>query len=194
MRWMALSVVALGVAFGAVSFAQEPADNEVTRAQFDAWMTELSNWGRWGDDDELGTLNLITPEKRKQAAKLVRTGISVSLARNTEKEEAIDNPSPFRHTMLNTGANPVLGQFSVDTLEVSYHGYAHTHMDALCHMFYEGRLYNGFSQQEITNKGAGKLAILNVKNGIFTRGILMEAARPGAPWAAATQTNSVHVE
>ena len=79
MRWMALSVVALGVAFGAVSFAQEPADDEVTRAQFDAWMTELSNWGRWGDDDQLGALNLITEAKRVQAARLVETGRVVSM-------------------------------------------------------------------------------------------------------------------
>ena len=162
---------------------QSPSPDTVTPETVDRWMRELSNWGRWGDDDQLGTLNLITPEKRKQAARLVRTGVSVSLARDTEKEEAIDNPSPFRHTMTNTGANPALGQFSVDTLEVSYHGYAHTHMDALCHMFYEGRLYNGFSQQEITDKGAGKLAIMNVKNGIFTRGILMDIPRlKGVPY------------
>ena len=66
-------------------------------------MTELSNWGRWGADDQLGTLNLITPEKRKQAAALVTAGVSVSLARDVEKEEAVDNPSPFGHRMLSTG-------------------------------------------------------------------------------------------
>ena len=52
----------------------------VTRAQYERWQTELSNWGRWGPDDELGTLNLITPAKRKQAAALVKEGISVSLS------------------------------------------------------------------------------------------------------------------
>ncbi len=160
-----------------------PPPDTVTRETVEHWMTELSNWGRWGDDDDLGTLNLITPEKRKQAARLVRAGISVSLARNTEKEEAIDNPSPFRHTMTKTAVKPASGQFSKDTFEVSYHGYAHTHMDALCHMFYEGKLYNGFSQQGITDKGAGKLAILNAKNGIFTRGILMDIPRlKGVPY------------
>ncbi len=51
---MTVSVLALGVAFGAVSFAQEPAEDQVTRAQFETWMTELSNWGRWGDDDSSG--------------------------------------------------------------------------------------------------------------------------------------------
>ena len=60
---------------------------KVTKEMVDAWMTELSNWGRWGKDDQLGTINLITPEKRKQAAALVKKGISVSLARDTEKEK-----------------------------------------------------------------------------------------------------------
>ena len=64
MRWMAVSVVALGIAGGTITFAQEPAADEVTRAQFETWMTELSNWGRWGDDDQLGALNLITELNR----------------------------------------------------------------------------------------------------------------------------------
>ena len=65
----------------------EPANQQtggadaVTAEAFDRWMTELSNWGRWGSDDELGTLNLITAEKRTQAASLVQTGITVSLSR-----------------------------------------------------------------------------------------------------------------
>src|SRR6476659_10128278 len=57
----------------------------VTRAQFEAWVKEISNWGRWGKDDELGTLNLITPEKRKAAAAQVRDGVSVSLALDLNK-------------------------------------------------------------------------------------------------------------
>ncbi len=80
MRRMAVVVVALGIALGTVSLAQEPpAGDEVTRAQFEAWMTDLSNWGRWGDDDQLGALNLITEAKRVEAARLVRTGRVVSM-------------------------------------------------------------------------------------------------------------------
>ena len=60
---------------------------------------KLKNWGRWGKDDQLGALNLITPEKRVQAAQLVKKGISVSLARDVEKEAALDNASPFQHNM-----------------------------------------------------------------------------------------------
>src|SRR5882672_6123174 len=54
--------------------------HQVTKAEYDRWKTELSNWGRWGKDDQLGALNLITPAKRKQAAALVRDGVTVSLA------------------------------------------------------------------------------------------------------------------
>jgi len=68
-----------------------------------------------------------------------------------------------------TGKNSP-GQFSLDHYGVSYHGYAHTHMDALCHMFYKGKMFNGYSQEEVTESGAQKLAILNVKNGILSRG------------------------
>jgi hypothetical protein len=64
----------------------------VTAEQYTRWKTELSNWGRWGPTDELGTLNLITPEKRRQAAALVREGVSVSLAADADTVQAVDNP------------------------------------------------------------------------------------------------------
>lgn len=151
-------------------------DRHLTKQNIEKWMTELSNWGRWGKDDQMGTVNLITPAKRKQAAALVREGFTVSLARDMEKSQAVDNPSPFTHTMTATGGKP-LGQFVVDTYSVNYHGYAHTHMDALCHMFYNGKMYNGFSQQEVTQEGANKDSIASYKNGIFSRAILMDIPR-----------------
>jgi kynurenine formamidase len=160
---------------------------KVTKQDVEQWMKDLSNWGRWGNDDELGAINLITAEKRRQAAGLVRAGVSVSLARDVEKEKASDNPQPFLHEMIRSGLDET--QFSVDRYSVAYHGYAHTHMDSLCHMFHEGKMFNGFAQQQVTPQGAGKLAVLNFKRGIFTRGILMDMARlkgveslePGTP-------------
>jgi len=143
----------------------------LTKTDIDRMMTELSNWGRWGKDDQLGAMNLITPAKRKQAALLVKEGVPVSLAHDVEKERAADNSNPFQHTMI------LAGQFSLDSYSVSYHGYAHTHLDALCHVFYQGKMYNGFSQQEVTQKGAEKLSIRNLKEGIFTRGILIDIPR-----------------
>ena len=146
------------------------------------WMTELSNWGRWGKQDQLGAINLITPAKRKQAATLVREGVSVSLAHDTVKEKSADNPQPFGHKMLQTGANS-REPWAIDEYTVTYHGYAHTHMDSLCHMFHKGKMYNGFAQTEVTPAGAGKLAVTNFKSGIFTRGILMDIARlKGVPY------------
>jgi kynurenine formamidase len=170
-----------------LALAQAPS-RTATKETVDQWMTELSNWGRWGKQDQLGTLNLITPTKRKQSASLVKEGVSVSLAHDAMKEKSVDNGSPFGHEMTHTGLKP-LGEFCLDTYSVNYHGYAHTHMDSICHMFLKGKMYNGFSQTEVTEKGAGKLSILNMKNGIFTRGILMDIPRlkgvkylePGTP-------------
>jgi kynurenine formamidase len=162
--------------------------NTVTKETVDQWMTELSNWGRWGKDDEMGAVNLITPAKRKQALALVKDGMSYSLARNAEKEKAADNPSPFIHKMLRTGLDPAAPNAS-DSFTIAHHGYAHTHMDSLCHFFYKGKTYNGYPQTVVTEKGAEKLGIQNFKNGIMTRAILMDIPRlkgvdylePGTP-------------
>lgn len=160
-------------------------DRNLDADDIDRLIQELSNWGRWGEKDELGTLNLITSEKKRQAVQLVREGISVSLARDVETEKASDNPDPFIHQML-----PVhQGKWAADRLTVSYHGYAHTHMDSLCHLFHHGRMYNGFTQDQVTDKGAEILDIGNVKQGILTRGILIDIPRlrgldylePGSP-------------
>src|SRR4051812_20177592 len=147
-----------------------------SHGDFDRWMRELSNWGRWGKDDQLGALNLVTPAKRSQALRLVREGVSVSLARDAEKESSPDNGSPFVHKMDRAGTNNA-GFSCADTYSVSYHGMAHTHIDSLCHMFYEGKMYNGFSQTNVLADGAHKLGIQNLKNGILTRGLLVDVPR-----------------
>ncbi len=148
---------------------------KVTKADFEAMMKSLSNWGRWGADDELGTLNLITPEKRKQAAALVKEGVTVSLARDASKTQVAGSP-PFGHKMV---ALPEDTEFSgaSDEYRVAYHGFSETHIDALCHMSYKGKMYNGFPHKEVTERGAAKLSVLNVKQGIVTRGVLMDMPR-----------------
>lgn len=147
--------------------------HQMTQADVEKQIEELSNWGRWGKDDQLGALNLITPEKRVQAAQLVKKGVSVSLARDVEKDAALDNPSPFKHELLNIGRG-TKGPWATDSFSVDYHGFAHTHMDSLCHLFYKGKLYNGFSRETVGPKGAEVLAIRNIKEGVFTRGILFD--------------------
>jgi hypothetical protein len=182
------SVLALSMVLAMTNdgLAQEP--KAMTNQDVEHLVKELSNWGRWGKDDQLGTLNLITPEKRQQAAKLVKRGVSVSLARNAETTEAADNPKPFGHTMLSFGKGTT-GQWAMDNYSVSYHGLAHTHMDSLCHLFHNGKMYNGFSRDEVQESGTKKLGIQNIKGGIFTRGILIDIPRlrgvrflePGSP-------------
>ena len=83
---MLVSSLVVGVALivvllptGSIERASGQESHHMTKEMVDQWMEELSNWGRWGADDELGTINLITPETRKTAAKLVRTGVTVSL-------------------------------------------------------------------------------------------------------------------
>lgn len=150
---------------------QEPVDS----ATFEAWMSEVSNWGRWGIDDELGTLNLITDEKRAAAASLIRTGAVVSLARELETSSSAHNTYPLLHEMTGTGlTSPV---FSGDRLSIRYHGLAHSHLDALAHAFHDGRMYNGYSQTLVDESGARRNSITAVGDGIIGRGVLIDV-----PW------------
>jgi kynurenine formamidase len=138
--------------------------------EFDQMFEKVKNWGRWGANDQLGAANLITEAKRRQAAALVKQGVTVSLAHNPLTEQAVDNPQPFEHTM-NRG-------FTTDTYRVSYHGYAHSHIDALCHILYKNQTYNGYTREQInTEKGCTQLGIDRLKNGIVTRGILIDMPR-----------------
>ena len=153
--------------------AQQP---RVDRAMLDRWMQELSNWGRWGKADQLGTVNLITAAKRKSAAALVKEGFTVSLSSHAETTESADNPFPFVHEMIatGTGANPMFG---MDIYTMRYHGKVLTHLDALSHMFYHGKMYNGYSQEQVNQEGAQQLAVSAYKNGLVSRGILMDIPR-----------------
>jgi kynurenine formamidase len=165
---------------------QAPPNHTVTQADMDRWKVELSNWGRWGKDDQKGAINLITPAKRKEAAALVKEGISVSLSHDVLTEKAIDNPTPFENTMVDVDEVRAL-----DKIAVAFHGLSVSHMDALAHHYIGGKMYNGFPQSEFVTmeKGAQKGAIINVKEGVFTRGILMDIPRlkgveylePGTP-------------
>lgn len=160
--------------FSLAVFSLTPADphpRTVSKADVDRWMTELSNWGRWGKDDQLGAINLITAYKRKAAAALVQAGVSVSLARRAEKVKAIDNDNPFRHTVMD---RPQSSPYWSDSYEVAYHGYGHTHLDALCHIVYKGKMFNGVPAGAVTSKGAGRLSVYGLRNGILSRGVLMD--------------------
>jgi kynurenine formamidase len=163
--------------FGIAVFAQAPARQPVDRATFERWMKELSNWGRWGAADQKGTMNLITPATRVRAAALVKDGFAVSLSRDLDKQPAADNARPFEHRMIAHGLSSPDPMFTMDTYTASFHGAAMTHLDAQSHVVFQGKLYNGYSKDEVNATGAGKLAVRSFKDGFFARGILMDIPR-----------------
>jgi kynurenine formamidase len=153
-----------------------PASHTVTDAEYQRWKKDLSNWGRWGTDDEIGALNLITPAKRKRAAALVTEGASVSLAADADTVQAVDNPNPYEVVMQGIGS---------DRIAVNYHGIAHTHLDSLAHINERGVFYNEYTPDAdaVAKNRHSKNSIHNVKNGIFTRGILIDIPRlKGVPY------------
>ena len=136
---------------------------------------ECSNWGRWGADDELGTLNHITAEKRIEAAGLVRDGTVVSMAQVMSKHQTTANPRPIIHHMAYEGHAP---NAAIDFFGMIPHGFALTHLDALGHVFVDGVLYNGRRAQDVVVKGSGLewCSILAQREGFFTRGVLLDVA------------------
>jgi kynurenine formamidase len=135
-----------------------------------AFHETLSNWGRWGDDDQLGALNLVTPDVTAAAAATVRTGRTVSCARALNTLPAVDNPNPVAHHMIGTFTEG----WGADYLALAPHGFATSHIDALSHVFHEGRLFNGYDAATVTAHGATRLGIHQLHAGIVTRGVLLD--------------------
>jgi len=154
-------------------------------ADIDRLLPELSNWGRWGPDDQLGTLNFITAEMRLEAARSVRSGRVVSLAH----ERGVADPTGVRkHQYQMFGYTDPQPEEAgcIDMVGFICHGYTITHLDALCHIFTpEGRegMYNGFPIAAVTPEGAEKLGVeVMGAQGIVGRGVLLDvAALRGGP-------------
>ncbi len=165
-----------------------PSQDEVV-----SWFDKLSNWGRWGEDDTLATLNLITPEKRKQADSLVQEGVSVSCSR------LIPYPGPMSLggsnpmiNMVQTGERYALGdnpphpafpeaemlEWAAEHVSFVFHGMVFTHIDGLAHVFYKGKMYNGRSAGLVkASEGATVQTSEVLRDGIMTRGVLLDVAR-----------------
>jgi kynurenine formamidase len=147
-----------------------------TTAQIAELLEKVSNWGRWGKDDQRGALNFITNEKRAAAARLVRSGETVSLSLPLATRPARDNPTPVTHLMIRSGGvgHPLGSWGCADYFAIEPHGLATTHLDALCHHFYRGKMYNGFDHSEVDFQGAHKCAIDVARDGIIGRGVLID--------------------
>ncbi len=165
-----------------------------SEAQVLEWMTSLSNWGRWGDDDQKGCLNLITPEKRKQAASLVKDGVAVSCARPVTTELTPDVTYQVQRYMVDSGEGrdtdpperKLIRRGAAEFIGMVFHGQTITHIDALSHYSWQAKLYNGKPASLITAKeGAQSHSIEVASDGIVTRGVLLDIARlRGANWMA----------
>lgn len=149
-----------------------PAEPSPTAAEALSYLRERNNWGRWGDDDQRGAINLITPEKRVRAASLVRTGRSVSLSRDIPTVPGRNNPMPATHWFR------VIDTAVVDHIGIAYHGYVTTHVDALCHVWDEAGMWNGRDPKvEVTSQGARFGSIDHWRDGITTRGVLLDVPK-----------------
>jgi kynurenine formamidase len=157
----------------------------LTAADVDGYRRSLSNWGRWGDDDELGCVNHLRPEHTARAAALVRSGRTVSCARPLATEPALDNPQPALHHMTGTASEG----YGADWFGLAPHGYATSHLDALCHIMWDGKVYGGRPGDVVTAHGATQLGVQTLRAGIVGRGVLLDvpatlgldALEPGTP-------------
>jgi len=164
--------------FQAHSSTQEPSVL-VTLETLERWEDELSNWGRWGPQDQKGTLNLITPEKARQAAALVQEGETVTLQHFVTLEQSLDSQTfgPTEHRM--SRLDPVTGEptFALDEIQFSLHDGMLSHVDALCHYRKEidGQyvIFNGYPQN-LTATGCVDLAIDRMGTSYVTRGVLVD--------------------
>jgi len=153
----------------------------VTAAEYERWQSELSNWGRWGKNDEMGTLNLITPAKRKAAAALMKEGVTVSLASDASTERGVDVPCPVEWAMLTASDAGATDRIAYPCI----HGAGATHLDSFAHRFFNGKMWNGYPVTGLVTKegGAARNSILTMKGGIVTRAVLYDIPRlKGVPY------------
>jgi Putative cyclase len=160
-------------------------DNFMPEDEVIALFEQVSNCGRWGETDELGTLNYITPERVRAAAGLVRSGRVISIGHDVSVVPSKKNPWPAVNRMLYAGPDAT---FSTDQLTIVPHGFQETHLDALGHQFFEGRIYNGWSVEESMRRdGLRHGSIHAAREGIVTRGVLLDVAKArGQEWLPAT--------
>jgi kynurenine formamidase len=148
---------------------------DMTEPQFRELFNSVSNWGRWHDEPRRGALNHLTPARVAAAARLVRTGITVTLSQPVQTEASIDVPKPADHHMtlltdVDIGSGSV--RFAKDYIGADYHNDGHTHIDAFCHVAFDGSFFDGTT---------GAIDIL--KDGLVGRGVLLDVPRVrGVPW------------
>jgi kynurenine formamidase len=161
-------------------------DFELSAAEFRALYQRVKHMSRQGPADRRGALNNTSPTQVVAAASSVWRGHAVSLAAPVESQVTPDNPDPAVHQMTHTGTSsvPAAGlSFAMDRLAMNIHGNADSHIDALCHVIFDGTLYNDISADAVTTRGATELSIEEASGGIVGRGVLLDIPRVRrVPW------------
>jgi len=161
-------------------------DSKVTLKDINAAAERLKNWGRWGDDDEIGTLNNISPQDIVNAARLIRKGKVFSLALNFDSSGPQNGQWGGRfnpiHTMLATGTDAVSGRqesiglrYADDIVTMPLQ--CGTQWDALGHIFFGEKMWNGYDARLVDSNGAHKNGIEKTKDKMVGRGVLLDVAR-----------------
>lgn len=162
------------------------ANKTITIKDIEAAAERLKNWGRWGADDELGTLNHIKPEDIVNAAKLIRRGKVFSLGLNFDEHGPQNGLWGKRfnpiHTMLESGVDAVAGR--QDAIGIRYADdmvsmplQCGTQWDALGHVFFGEKMWNGYDARLVDSNGAHKNGIQNTRDKMVGRGVLLDIAR-----------------
>src|SRR5579863_4891718 len=159
---------------------------ELSADEFRALYERTKHMSRRGPADRLGALNNISPAQVVTAASGIWRGRAVSLAAPVDSEVAPDNPDPAVHQMTHDGTGSATGaglSFAMDRLALNIHGNVDSHIDALCHVIFDGTLYNGLRPGAVTAAGVTELSIEVAGNGIVGRGLLLDIPRVrGVPW------------
>ena len=157
----------------------------MTEAEFRRLYDRLRGQPSWGPADREGALNYLTPATMLAAVRQVKLGRAVSLSVPVEYLVTADNPDPARHKMTQTGDSASDGglSFAMDQIGMNIHGNADTHIDALSHVIYDGKLYNNRPADIVSDTGAAELSIAGAAGGIVGRGVLLDVPRArGVPW------------
>ena len=139
-----------------------------------SYLDSLSNWGRWGKEDELGTVNFINPEKVKKSLSLVKDGVSVSCSRQISSSIRPDMKTQAIRYMVESGEG---GRKALEFIGMVFHGNSITHIDSPAHYFWKGKMYNrGGGVLVSRGEGAQANDVEVLRNGIATRGVLLDVA------------------
>ncbi|MFE2479432.1 cyclase family protein [Streptomyces sp. NPDC059389] len=149
-------------------------ERRVSRREFDAIFTSVRTWGHWTPADR-GACNRVTPDHVRRAAALVRSGTAVPLGLPWDTRPGPDNPKPALHHMTDLGdvEAPEPATYK-DFLAADYHGKAVSHLDALSHVAYEGRLYEGRPAREAVDAGGARFGSVSALGPLVTKGVLLD--------------------